>query len=152
MGRKKGIPGLSFSWKRATGLSNAKRQLSRQLGVPLTKAGRQRKIGKALGCCVPTAFLVVGLSAVLSIAGCAHHYTGATFADPYGFFSGIWHGIVWPLALLANIVSWVLSLVGISFLSDIQLIGRPNSGLFYYIGFAIGLSAAAGGGSSASST
>jgi hypothetical protein len=60
MGRKKGIPGVSFSWKRAIGLSSAKGNLSRQLGVPLTKAGRQRKVGKAMGCCVPAAFILTG--------------------------------------------------------------------------------------------
>jgi hypothetical protein len=58
MGRKKGIPG--FSWKKASGLSAAKGKLSRQLGVPLTRAGRQRKMGKAMGCCVPAAFLLAG--------------------------------------------------------------------------------------------
>ena len=66
MGRKKkGIPGLSFSWKRASGLSNAKSKLSRQLGVPLSKAGRQRKVGKAMGCCVPAAFILFGASAAI---------------------------------------------------------------------------------------
>jgi hypothetical protein len=65
MGRKKGIPGLSFSWKRASGLTAAKRKLSREIGIPLTKAGRQRKVAKALGCCVPAAFIVVGGGAVL---------------------------------------------------------------------------------------
>ncbi len=63
MGRKKGIPGVSFSWKRATGLSNAKSKLSRDLGVPLTRAGRQRKFGKAMGCCVPAAFILAGTAA-----------------------------------------------------------------------------------------
>lgn len=63
MGRKKGIPG--FSWKRVSGLSAAKAKLSRQLGVPLTRAGRQRKVGKAMGCCVPAAFLLTGAAASL---------------------------------------------------------------------------------------
>ena len=58
MGRKKGIPGLSFSWKRAIGLSSAKAKLSRDLGVPLTRSGRQRKMGKAMGCCIPAAFIL----------------------------------------------------------------------------------------------
>ena len=66
VGRKKGIPGLSFSWKRATGLSSAKAKLSRQLGVPLTRAGRQRKVGKAMGCCVPAAFLFAGGAAAVT--------------------------------------------------------------------------------------
>lgn len=64
MGRKKsGIPGVSFSWKRATGLTAAKSKLARQIGVPLTKSGRQRKMGKAMGCCVPFAFIVAALTA-----------------------------------------------------------------------------------------
>jgi hypothetical protein len=50
-----------FSWKRLSGISSAKAKLSRQIGIPLTKSGRQRKIGKAVtggGCIVVTAFLL----------------------------------------------------------------------------------------------
>lgn len=32
-----------FSWKRFLGVSSAKANLSRKIGVPLTKSGRQRK-------------------------------------------------------------------------------------------------------------
>lgn len=67
MARKRGIPG--FSWKRASGLSAAKSKLSRQIGVPLTRAGRQRKVGKALGCCVPAAFLLTGWATAVVGAG-----------------------------------------------------------------------------------
>jgi hypothetical protein len=59
MGRKHGF---SFSWKRASGMSGAKRRASRAFGVPLTRSGRQRKVGKAAGCCVP-------LFAFLGVAG-----------------------------------------------------------------------------------
>lgn len=58
MSRRRSIPGLSLSWRRATGLSSAKAKLSRQLGVPLTRSGRQRKLGRSLGCVVPFLFLV----------------------------------------------------------------------------------------------
>jgi hypothetical protein len=34
-----------FSWRRTLGLSAAKARLSRRVGVPFTKSGRQRKIG-----------------------------------------------------------------------------------------------------------
>ncbi len=34
-----------FSWKRALGITKAKQQLSRKIGIPLTKSGRQRKLG-----------------------------------------------------------------------------------------------------------
>jgi hypothetical protein len=50
MGRKFGF---SFSWKRALGISAAKGRLSRQIGIPLTRSGRQRKVGQLLGCCFP---------------------------------------------------------------------------------------------------
>jgi hypothetical protein len=39
-----------FSWKRLLGISAMKSRLSRQIGVPLTSSGRQRKLGKAMGC------------------------------------------------------------------------------------------------------
>jgi hypothetical protein len=42
--------GFSWSWRRAIGLSAAQARLSRRLGVPLTRAGRQRAAGRALGC------------------------------------------------------------------------------------------------------
>ena len=81
----------------------------------------------------------IGLVALVS--GCAHHYTDATFSDPYGFFSGIWHGLIFPYALAVNLLSWLLSIFGISFLESIEIIGRPNTGFFfYYIGFICGIS------------
>ena len=50
MGRKTntGILGLSFSWKRALGITQAKQQVSRKTGIPTTKAGVERKIGNML--------------------------------------------------------------------------------------------------------
>lgn len=79
------------------------------------------------------------------LTGCAAHYSEDAVRDPYGFFSGVWHGIVFVFALLANIISWLFSLVGISFLESIEIVGRPNTGFWYYVGFALGLMAAAGG-------
>jgi len=42
------IPGLSFSWKRALGITQAKHQFARQTGIPTSKAGLERKIGKVI--------------------------------------------------------------------------------------------------------
>ena len=42
-----GIPGLSFSWKRALGLTAARQRIARRTGIPTTKAGIERKIGRA---------------------------------------------------------------------------------------------------------
>ena len=47
------IPGLSFSWKRALGISQAQARLSRKLGIPLSKSGRQRMMGRRMGCILP---------------------------------------------------------------------------------------------------
>lgn len=42
-------PGLTFSWKRALGVTAAKRKVSRATGIPLTRNGRRAKLGKFLG-------------------------------------------------------------------------------------------------------
>lgn len=34
-----------FSWKRAIGITNAKRRVARATGIPWTRSGRQRKVG-----------------------------------------------------------------------------------------------------------
>lgn len=43
-----GIPGLTFSWKRALGITQAKQKFARQTGIPTSKAGVERKIGKMI--------------------------------------------------------------------------------------------------------
>ncbi len=66
--RKKSIiPGVSFSYKRALGITKAKRKIAKATGIPTTKAGRQRKIGKMVtggGCCM---YLIAILSIVAAI-------------------------------------------------------------------------------------
>ena len=42
------IPGLSFSWKKALGVTQAKQQFARRTGIPTSKAGLERKIGKMI--------------------------------------------------------------------------------------------------------
>ena len=42
------IPGLSFSWKRALGITQIKQKVARETGIPTSKAGLERKIGKTL--------------------------------------------------------------------------------------------------------
>ncbi len=49
MNRGPRIPGLSWSWRRASGLSAAKGRISRAIGVPLTRSGRERKLGRMVG-------------------------------------------------------------------------------------------------------
>ena len=42
------IPGVTFSWKRALGISQAKQKIARDTGIPLTKNGLERKIGSTI--------------------------------------------------------------------------------------------------------
>lgn len=69
MSRKKSsfkVPGVTFSAKRAVGISKAKTKIARKTGIPTTKAGRQRKVGKAVmggGC------LIYVLGAILAAVG-----------------------------------------------------------------------------------
>ncbi len=43
-----GIKGLSFSWKRALGITEVKRKVARKTGIPTTKGGLERKIGNEI--------------------------------------------------------------------------------------------------------
>lgn len=42
------IPGVSFSWKRAIGITQAKQQIARKTGIPMSKAGIERKVGNLI--------------------------------------------------------------------------------------------------------
>jgi len=41
--------GLSFSLNRFLGITGLKQKIARKIGIPLTKQGRQTKIGRWLG-------------------------------------------------------------------------------------------------------
>lgn len=58
-----------FSWKRAVGISAAKSRISRATGVPLTKSGRQRKVGRIVtggGCLLPIVLFGLAIAAMIS--------------------------------------------------------------------------------------
>lgn len=42
------IPGVSFSWKRALGITQLKQKVARKTGIPTSKAGIERKIGSGI--------------------------------------------------------------------------------------------------------
>ena len=42
------FPGLSFSLKRALGITQAKQKIAREAGIPMFKAGVERKIGNVI--------------------------------------------------------------------------------------------------------
>jgi hypothetical protein len=56
-----------FSWKRALGVTKAKNRISRATGIPWTKSGRQRKIGKMVtgGGCLINLIAMIGITILL---------------------------------------------------------------------------------------
>lgn len=42
------IPGVSFSLNRALGITQMKQMIARETGVPISKAGIERKVGKSV--------------------------------------------------------------------------------------------------------
>lgn len=62
-----GIPGLSFSYKRALGITSAKRRFARATGIPTTRSGRRAKVGRMMGCMLPVlvALIIVAMFVLL---------------------------------------------------------------------------------------
>jgi hypothetical protein len=56
-----------FSWKRALGISAAKARLSRRIGIPLTRSGRQRKLGALMGCLLPVILTLIIIAGFLVV-------------------------------------------------------------------------------------
>lgn len=63
-----------------------------------------------------------------------------TEGNPYGFFGGLWHGLILPF-----------SFVGSLFSDDIAIWAVNNTGNWYSFGFVLGAASALGGSSAASS-
>ena len=42
-------PGLTFSWKRAVGITKAKRATSKSTGIPVSRNGRRKNVGRWMG-------------------------------------------------------------------------------------------------------
>ncbi len=79
-------------------------------------------------------FLLVLLLSALAL-GCATQPSLPRFlsGDPPGFLMALLHGLVAPFALVGSVFS------------DVRIYAFPNSGLFYNLGFLVGLSAWGGG-------
>jgi hypothetical protein len=58
--------GFSFSWKRAFGISAMKQRMARRTGIPLTRSGMDRKVGRAItsGCALRLLVSVLVLTCV----------------------------------------------------------------------------------------
>lgn len=58
----KKIPGVTFSAKRALGVTQAKRKISKATGIPTSKQGRRAKVGKIAsggGCLLPVLLALI---------------------------------------------------------------------------------------------
>lgn len=60
--------GFSFSWRRALGVSAAQGRLSRAIGIPLSKSGRQRKIGRLAAGSIASLFVEASAAAITASA------------------------------------------------------------------------------------
>jgi hypothetical protein len=111
----------------------------------------------------PYAKIIVQTASVLALSACATQ-TGFDknpdgSIEEYGFFSGIWHGLICPITLTLKLIlafikipllianyalDWHAEYL-IDFFMTVYVIGEPNDG-FYYFGFLLGLSSWFGGG------
>jgi len=57
--RRKRKYGFSFSWRRLLGVQTVKQKIARATGIPTTRQGRQRKLGRLVGLVLP--FVCIGL-------------------------------------------------------------------------------------------
>jgi hypothetical protein len=70
----------------------------------------------------------------MSIASCIHNACVATqdahvvVANAPGFWAGLWHGLIFPLA-------WIVSL----FTSTVSVYAVPNNGGWYNFGYFLGI-------------
>ena len=83
---------------------------------------------------------LVGLLGLLLLSGCAESvsFENAGTIEPVGFWFGLWHGMIFPLA-------WLVSL----FSSDVAIYAIYNNGGWYDFGFFLGLSSICSSGSTA---
>jgi hypothetical protein len=81
--------------------------------------------------------LGVALAVVLLCASCAHQSV-IPMLHPPGFWMGLVHGAIAPIAFVLGLFS------------DVRIYAFPNSGGWYDLGFLLGIGAWGGGGAAAS--
>ena len=84
-------------------------------------------------------FVLATLVVTFGFHGCASQYAPSRLDHPFGFLMGVWHGLICPVAILGTVASWVLGVFDVPFLEGVAILGRPNSGIHYYLGFLLGL-------------
>ena len=76
-----------------------------------------------------TVILLVSLVTLLILSGCANKeaVTECLKGHTYGFWGGLWHGIIAPVDLIAML--WR---------DDVSVFAQNNNGIWYAFGFMIG--------------
>ena len=73
-------------------------------------------------------FLTMILMLGLLVTGCAESVNvDACTSDPYGFWGGLWHGIISPFSFLGSL-----------FFDSIDMYAKNNVGTWYDFGFVLG--------------
>ena len=83
--------------------------------------------------------IVIGIMALTSCADVSPHVAECVTSDPYGFWGGLWHGMIAPF-------SWIGSL----FSDEIAIYAYDNNGGWYDFGFVLGIGALGFGGGKSS--
>jgi len=87
-----------------------------------------------------TSLLLAAVSCLL-LSSCAEvsHVRNCLVNKPYGFWSGLWHGIIAPISFIGSLFS-----------DNIAMYAINNNGGWYNFGFVLGTGILFGGGSKAS--
>jgi hypothetical protein len=86
------------------------------------------------------ALIVLGMFALTSCADVSPYTQSCVTEDPYGFWGGLWHGMIAPFSFIGSLFS-----------DDIAVYALDNNGGWYNFGFVLGIGALTGGGTKASS-
>jgi hypothetical protein len=85
-----------------------------------------------------TRTLAVAVSLLLVLAACASQPAlPVRLGEVPGFFRGLWHGLIAPIAFVGSLFS------------DVEMYAWPNSGGWYDFGFLLGIGAWGGGAAAA---
>ena len=76
----------------------------------------------------------------MSCADVSPHVATCITSDPYGFWSGLWHGMIAPLSWIGGLIS-----------DDIAIYAYDNNGGWYDFGFVLGIGALGSGTTKATS-
>ena len=89
-------------------------------------------------------FLVFGLCMIVlvGLASCAPAHGGTE----YGFWGGLWHGLIFSFALIGKVVGWLLNLINSNWGDwNIGLWADNTTGFTYWLGFFISIFFLGGG-------